>query len=98
VLVENVVIAREQGQTPEEIQGNFPSLSLIEVYGAILYYLEHKEELDARFAEDERVADERWAAYRASNAEFFDRMHARFEEARRQRRERAEQVGEAAEA
>ncbi len=98
VLVWVIAAAHERGETPEEIQESFPTLTLTEVYGALLYYLEHKDELDARFAEDQRITDERWAAYRAANAEFFDAMHARFEAARKQRRERGEQLGEAAEA
>lgn len=97
VLVENIVVAREQGRTPEQIQESFPTLSLTEIYGAILYYLEHKEELDARFAEDERKFKEWDAANRAAHAEFIEAMRARFETAREQRREAAVQAGEAAE-
>ncbi len=98
VMVWIIAAARARGETPEEIQENFPSLTLAQVYGTIVYYLEHQETLDARFAEDQRVYDKWWAAHRAAHAEFFDAMHARFEAARKQRREHAEQVGEAAEA
>src|SRR5579884_788933 len=87
VLVSVIAAYFEQGQTPEQIHDGFPSISLVEVLGTIDYYLEHKDELDARFADDQRLADERWATYRAANAEFFDAMHERFEAARRQRRE-----------
>ena len=32
-----------QGATAEQIQDDFPSLSLREIYGAISYYLEHED-------------------------------------------------------
>src|SRR5579884_2014178 len=74
VLVEHIVIAREQGRTPEQIHESFPTLALTEIYGAILYYLEHKEVLDARFAEDERKFEEWDATNRAAHAEFIEAM------------------------
>lgn len=98
VLVENIAIARGWGQAPEEIQENFPSLTLIQVYGALLYYLERQEELDARFAEDQRIRDERHAAHRAAHAEFHDAMRARIEAARQRKRELDVHGNEAAEA
>ena len=98
VLVENIAIARGWGQTPEEIQENFPSLTLTQVYGAILYYLERQEELDARFAADQRIRDEFWEAHRAAHAEFHDPMRARIEAARQQKRELDVHANEAAEA
>lgn len=97
VLVENIVIAHEQGRTPEQIQESLPTLSLTEIYGAILYYLEHKEELDARFAEDERKFEEWDATNRAAHTEFIEAMRARFEAARNARCDADVQAGEAAE-
>jgi uncharacterized protein (DUF433 family) len=98
VLVWVIAASHERGETPEQIHENFPTISLAEVMGTIIYYLEHKEELDARFAEDERRFDEQMAANRAAHAEFYAAMKARIEAARKQRRERGEQVGEVAEA
>jgi uncharacterized protein (DUF433 family) len=98
VLVWVIAAAHERGETPEEIQANFPTISLAQVRGVIGYYLERQEELDARFAEDERRFDEWYAGYRAANAEVFDAMHARFEAARKQRRELDSKASEAAEA
>ncbi len=34
-------------QTPEEIAGHLPTLSLDQIYATILYYLRHKEEIQA---------------------------------------------------
>jgi hypothetical protein len=79
VLLRNVVTARARGETPEQIQDNFPSLTLAQVHGAIVYYLEHQDELDARFTEEDHALDEMHAENRAANADFFDNMRARFE-------------------
>jgi uncharacterized protein (DUF433 family) len=84
VLLRNIVTARARGETPEQIQANFPSLSLAQVHGAIVYYLEHQDELDARFAEDDHALDEAHAENRAANASFLDEMRARFASIRTQ--------------
>jgi uncharacterized protein (DUF433 family) len=78
VSLQTIVTARRRGETPEAIQENFPTLSLAEVYGTLTYYFEHRDELDARFAEEQRVLDELDAANRAAHADFFDAMRARF--------------------
>ena len=84
VLLRNVVTARARGETPEQIQANFPTLTLAQVHGAIVYYLEHQQELDARFAADDQALDEAHAENRAANSDFFDTMRARFEAAKSQ--------------
>lgn len=45
ISLDSVVIAFQQGEAPESIQRNFPSLTLEEVYGAIAYYLANKDEV-----------------------------------------------------
>lgn len=40
-----------RGQTPEQIAQTFPSLSLEQVYGTILYYLRNKEPVSAYVAD-----------------------------------------------
>jgi uncharacterized protein (DUF433 family) len=79
VSLQTVITARKRGETPEQIRDNFPSLTLAEVYGAILYYLEHQAALDTAFAEQERALDEADATNRGEHARFFDTMHSRFE-------------------
>lgn len=39
-----------RAQTPEEITVRFPTLSLEEIHATILYYLQHKEQIDAYIA------------------------------------------------
>lgn len=87
VLLQNLVVARKRGETPEQMRDNFPGLSLAQIYGAIVYYLEHQDVLDAKFLADELALDEAHAANYSAHAEFFDAMRARFEAARAQRGE-----------
>jgi uncharacterized protein (DUF433 family) len=46
VTLDTVVHAFTSGATAEQIQDDFPSLSLREIYGAIAYYLEHAEQIE----------------------------------------------------
>ena len=64
VRVMDIVAAHEQGVSPVELQDYFStrSLTLAEVYAALAYYNDHKGEVEADFAEAERVAGEGAAA------------------------------------
>jgi hypothetical protein len=42
------------GQSPEAIRSDFPTLSLEQVYGAITFYLGHKDQVDNDMAARER--------------------------------------------
>jgi len=52
-------IVREfrHGQSPEAIRSSFPTLTLEQVYGAITFYLGHKDEVNRDVAARERVED-----------------------------------------
>ena len=56
----DIVAAHEQGVAPAEMQGYFATrpLTLAEIYAALAYYNDHKDEVEADFAEAERVAVE----------------------------------------
>jgi len=58
----SVIAAWRQGMGPEEIQTSLPVLSQAEVYGAILFYLEHRDEIDTFF----RKVDARYRAEKAT--------------------------------
>ena len=48
VSLDSVVVAFLQGLSPETIAGEcFPVLTLEQTYGAIAYYLAHRQEIDA---------------------------------------------------
>ncbi len=48
----------ENGEAPEAIRSNFPTLSLEQVYGAITFYLGNKEEVEKDLVERRRIEDE----------------------------------------
>jgi uncharacterized protein (DUF433 family) len=57
VRVMDIVSLHNAGIGPEEIVREFPSLdSAVEVYAALVYYADHKDEIEADFAEDQRLA------------------------------------------
>ncbi|MFL6465411.1 MAG: DUF433 domain-containing protein [Bryobacteraceae bacterium] len=47
VSLASVIIAFQEGASPEMIRQNYPSLSLAQVYGAIAFYLNHPSEAKA---------------------------------------------------
>jgi uncharacterized protein (DUF433 family) len=53
VSLDSIVSAFISGQSAEAIAQSFPVLSLEQVYGAITYYLAHREEVD-RYLERRR--------------------------------------------
>lgn len=58
VRVHNVVFLHQRGRTPEEILVEYPDLSLAQVHGALVYYYDHRNEIEAELAADEG-SDER---------------------------------------
>ena len=59
VRVDLVLQHYKRGATAGQIQQQFPSLAIGDVYRAIIYYLEHVEGLEAYLAEqEEREAEE----------------------------------------
>ena len=50
VSLASIIYGFQDGESPETIQHNFPSLSLAQVYGAIAFYLSHPQESAAYLA------------------------------------------------
>jgi uncharacterized protein (DUF433 family) len=48
----------QNGETPEAIQSNFPTLSLGQVYGAITFYMSNTEEVEKDLAERRRIEED----------------------------------------
>ncbi len=61
VMLDALVAGFEQGHSPETIQQQFPALSLKEVYGAITYYLSHRDDVQAYLKRQEAL----WKELRA---------------------------------
>ena len=60
IRVRDIVAARDLGgYTPEEIASTvYPNLSLAQVYSALAYYEDHREDIDRLFREESRFVEE----------------------------------------
>jgi uncharacterized protein (DUF433 family) len=47
IRVQDVALWTEEGRSPDEILGEFPQISLADVYAALAYYHDHRTEIDA---------------------------------------------------
>ena len=80
VSLDSIVYAWWAGQSAETIAQSFPVLTLEQIYGAITFYLAHKEEID-RYLEQQRTDYEaKRQAARDTDPMFYQKMA----EARRQ--------------
>ena len=64
VRVNNVVYLHRQGRTADEIRVEYPGLTHAQIYAALAYYHDHKDEIEAELSEDEGV-DERYELRKA---------------------------------
>lgn len=55
-LVSEVVWHYKRGMSVEEILQNFPHLTAAQVYGALAYYHDHKDEIETEMREEEDEA------------------------------------------
>lgn len=59
ITVQNVVVWHEQsGMTADEIVATYPGLTLADVYAALAYYHDHREEIRARMRADDAFVAE----------------------------------------
>lgn len=82
VTLQTLVEAWRSGRTPEQLQASFPSLPLVAVYGALTYFLEHREDAEAFFRETDVLDAQRAAVDEAANQDFYAEMRDRFERVR----------------
>ncbi len=58
VTLDTLIAQFHNGDTPEQIVQNFPTLALADVYSAFGYYLRHQAEVDAYLAARDKEADD----------------------------------------
>ncbi|MGD9894811.1 MAG: DUF433 domain-containing protein [Dehalococcoidia bacterium] len=81
--VKHVAAEYDHGRTPEEIQESYPSHALAEIYSALAFYFDHKEEMDRNMEEDAREEERLWAEIQnrqgpsPTREELVERHHAR---------------------
>ena len=74
VSLDSIVYAFHSGQSAESIAQSFPVLTLEQVYGAITYYLAHREEIDRYLHAQEQDYDAKRAAARAADPMFYQKL------------------------
>ena len=79
VTLEVIVNQFKLGATAEQIHDSFPTASLKDVYGAIYYYLERAEAVEAYMCEQQKVAAEtrQWVESQPGNRGLRERLLAR---------------------
>jgi hypothetical protein len=65
ISLDSVVIAYQQGYSPETIQQLYPALTLEEVYGAVAFYLANQAEVNEYLRQQEN----RWDKIRTQSRE-----------------------------
>ena len=81
VSLDSLVYAFREGQTAESLAQSFPVLTLEQVYGAIAYYLAHREAIDAYLREQEAEFTKLQQNLRQQDPMFYQKLA----DARRQR-------------
>lgn len=54
VPLDTLVAAFKRGESPESIQESYPTVALADVYAVLAYYLNHRADVEAYIAEQER--------------------------------------------
>ena len=74
VSLDSIVYAFVSGQSAESIAQSFPVLALEQVYGAITFYLAHRDEIDRYLDAQEQDYEAKRAAARASDPMFYQKL------------------------
>jgi uncharacterized protein (DUF433 family) len=76
VSLDSIVYAFLRGAAPESIAHSFPVLRLEEVYGAVTYYLSHKEDVDTHLGQNDREFENLRIQARHSNPGLYNKLEA----------------------
>jgi uncharacterized protein (DUF433 family) len=80
VSLDSIVYGYLEGETPESIAEDFPSLTLAQVYAGLAFYLKHRDEIDGHLA----LQQSRWEQLRqqsqTAHSPLLSRLRARREE------------------
>jgi len=74
VSLDSIVYAFLRGAAPESITQSFPALRLVEVYGAITYYLGHQAEVDSYLRQNDQEFEALRARARAANPALYKKL------------------------
>ncbi|MBY0503012.1 MAG: DUF433 domain-containing protein [Bryobacteraceae bacterium] len=74
ISLDSVVHAFNEGQSPEAIQEDFPSLKRAQIYGAIAFYLDHQAEINQYLVDTEREFEGKAIPMAAENPALGERL------------------------
>jgi len=74
VSLDSIIYAFVSGETAESIAQAFPVLNLEQVYGAITYYLAHRNQLDRYLATRRQDFDAKRDAAREADPMFYQKL------------------------
>jgi uncharacterized protein (DUF433 family) len=74
VSLDSVVYTFLEGLSPESIVDSFDTLTLEESYGALAFYLGHRDEIDAYLKQSEAQFDELCHRARAANHLLYQKL------------------------
>jgi uncharacterized protein (DUF433 family) len=74
VSLDSVVYAYWEGHSPETIAQSFSALSLEQVYGAIAYYLRHREAVDTSIQKAATKGEALRQELRRQDPAFYERL------------------------
>ena len=80
VSLDSIVYDFLDGMSPDSIAENFPVLTLEEVFGALAFYLAHREEVDAYL----RETDAEFESFQHRVRAEYPRLNKKLEELQRQ--------------
>jgi uncharacterized protein (DUF433 family) len=64
IKVRHIIVERNDWhKSPEEIQKEYPSVSLAQVYAALAYYFDHSDRIDTEIAEADEFAEQMRASH-----------------------------------
>lgn len=76
ISLDSVVYSFLNGESPESIAQNFPLLSLEQVYGAITFYLAHREMVDVYLEKGEAEFQQLQQSFREKNTLLYQKLKA----------------------
>ena len=76
VGLSSIIAGFQEGESPEKLAQEFPTVALAQVYGAVAYYLENKKLIDEFFAEVDREFFSRVRPLSETNPELYARLEA----------------------
>jgi len=79
VTLDSVIQEFKQGATAEEIQADFPSLGLGQIYSLLAYYLDHTATVEEYLCREAQAADQtrRWIAEQVDSSPLRQRIRER---------------------